>query len=462
LSASWWLGNLLAYSVQVALVVGVGGLAAAVLRLRQPRVVLAYWQALLATCLLLPLLEPWERTASAAGGGAATIISTEAAGADSLVSLFPLHGWVLLVLVAGGILGLLRLALGVFRLNHYRRTAVRITRLPGALRDAQALVGVEPTFYFSERVSVPVTFGWLDPAVILPAPFEQMDESYQRAIACHELLHVARRDWLVNLFEELVLAFFWFHPAVWWAMRSIRLAREQVVDNEVVALTGARKPYLHALLEIAGAARAMPVPAPLFLLENQLARRVALLVKDVRMSKRRLIASLVIALAVLVATGWWAAKTFWLIAPAGHPTAFIPGYGSLSAPGSDVPSAFMFYSVESDQDTGRTHSGYGGPRLFKVGGDVTAPVPIYQPEPPYTPQARKDKVQGTVVLTVAVDASGNVVGVKLTGVSLSRSVGEGLEESAMQTLCTWKFKPAMKKGKPVPVMVIVEVSFKLF
>jgi hypothetical protein len=43
--SSWWLGNLVAYSVQVALVVLAGGLAAAALRLKQPRVVLAYWQA---------------------------------------------------------------------------------------------------------------------------------------------------------------------------------------------------------------------------------------------------------------------------------------------------------------------------------------------------------------------------------------------------------------------------------
>ena len=168
-----------------------------------------------------------------------------------------------------------------------------------------------------------------------------MDEGHQRAIACHELLHVARRDWLMNLLEEFLLTFFWFHPAVWWAMRSIRLAREQVVDSDVVALTGARRPYLHALLEIAAAPRAMMLPAPLFLVESQLARRVASLVKEVRMSKPRLIASLVIALTVLVATGWWAVKTFWLIAPAGSPTHMV---GYAYAPGSDVPfSAFMLY-----------------------------------------------------------------------------------------------------------------------
>jgi len=374
----------------------------------------------------------------------------------------PPHTWVLLVLVAGVGLGLLRLGLGLFRLSHYRRTAFPIVPLPGTLREAQALVSVEAAFYFSGRVESPVTFGWLRPAIIFPRRFERMEESQQRAIACHELLHVARRDWLVSLFEELVLAFFWFHPALWWVMRSIHLAREQVVDREVVALTGARKPYLHALLEIAAAPRAMTLPAPLFLVESQLARRVASLVKEVRMSKPRLIASLVIALGVLLGTGWWAVRTFWLTAPAGLPTEAMVGYGSFSAPGSDVPSTFMGYFVESDQDTGQTRSGYAGPRLFKVGGDVKAPVAIYKPEPPYTPQARKDKVQGAVVAAVDVDARGNVVGVKLTAVSLSKDMGEGLDESVMQTLCTWKFKPAMKRGKPVPVQVIVEVSFRLF
>jgi len=84
-------------------------------------------------------------------------------------------------------------------------------------------------------------------------------------------------------------------------------------------------------------------------------------------------------------------------------------------------------------------------------------VPIYNPEPAYTPQARKDELQGTVVTAAMVDASGNVAGVKLIS-----GVGEGLDESAIGTLRTWKFKPATKKGKPVPVRVMVEVSFRLY
>jgi len=328
--------------------------------------------------------------------------------------------------------------------------------LPGALHEAQALVSVTPAFYFSDRVESPVTFGWLDPAVIFPRRFERMEESQQRAIACHELLHVARRDWLVNLFEELILTFFWFHPAVWWAMRSIRLAREQVVDSEVVALTGARKPYLHALLEIAAAPRAMPLPAPLFLVESQLARRVALLVKEVRISKPRLIGSLVIALGVLVAAGWWGVRTFHLKAPPGTPLTgrsfwivLTAGPHSAAAPAGNTPGAKSIGGIIP----GPMYRG----QVYTVGGDVTMPVPIYQPEPHYTAEARAAKLEGTDVLAIVVDASGAA-----SDVQLMRGLDKGLDGSAMKTLRTWKFKPAMKKGKPVPVRVMVETTFRLF
>jgi TonB family protein len=441
--------------VQVALVVAVAGLAAAVLRLKQPRVMLSYWQGVLAACLLLPLIESWQPMGLPPGGVSATIIGTAVGGVASPVDAFPFHAWVLLALVAGVGVGLLRLALGLWRLGHYRRAALRVDPLPGTLQDAQALVSVGSAFYFSDRVESPVTFGWVRPAIIFPRCFERMDESQQRAIACHELLHVARRDWLMNLLEELILTLLWFHPAIWWAVRSIRLAREQVVDSQVVALTGARKPYLHALLEIAGAPRTMMLPAPLFLVESQLARRVAVLVKEVRMSKPRLMVSLAIAFAVLVAAGWWSVKTFRLMASAGLPVERMVGFGySSGSVGSDGASTFMLYRGDDD--------GHAGFWVRSVGGvQIKGPVPISMPAPPYTPQAKKDKVQGAIVAAVDVDASGNVAGVNLTAVSLSRDLREGLDQSVIDTVRTWKFKPAMKEGKPVPAKISVQVTFNL-
>jgi outer membrane biosynthesis protein TonB len=61
-----------------------------------------------------------------------------------------------------------------------------------------------------------------------------------------------------------------------------------------------------------------------------------------------------------------------------------------------------------------------------------------------------------------MDTSGNVAGVKLTAVSLSRNLSDGSDESVMRSLRAWKFEPAIKQGKPVPVRVVVDVDFRVF
>jgi protein TonB len=100
--------------------------------------------------------------------------------------------------------------------------------------------------------------------------------------------------------------------------------------------------------------------------------------------------------------------------------------------------------------------GFGG-GAYSVGGSVTAPIPIYKPEPPYSEEARKAKYQGTVVLWIIVDTVGNV-----TDARVVKPLGLGLDEKALETVRTWKFKPALRNGSPVPVRVLVEVTFRLF
>jgi TonB family protein len=100
--------------------------------------------------------------------------------------------------------------------------------------------------------------------------------------------------------------------------------------------------------------------------------------------------------------------------------------------------------------------GFGG-GAYSVGGGVTAPVPIYKPEPPYSEEARKAKHQGVVVVYLVVDTEGNVSDIRVV-----RPLGLGLDEKAVETVRTWKFKPGMKNGIPVPVKVLVEVQFRLF
>ena len=89
---------------------------------------------------------------------------------------------------------------------------------------------------------------------------------------------------------------------------------------------------------------------------------------------------------------------------------------------------------------------------------VTAPVPSYKPEPGYTSQARHDKIEGKVVLRIVIDVEGDVADAQ----EVSQRLGDGLDEMAIETVKTWKFKPAQVEGVHVAVRVIVEIDFRLF
>jgi len=103
-----------------------------------------------------------------------------------------------------------------------------------------------------------------------------------------------------------------------------------------------------------------------------------------------------------------------------------------------------------------SNGGYGGD-TYSVGGGVSEPIPIYSPVPAYSEEARKAKFGGIVLLWIVVDAQGMVRNVRI-----AKHLGMGLDEEAVKTVSTWKFKPAMRQGVAVPVQVQVEVSFRLF
>jgi beta-lactamase regulating signal transducer with metallopeptidase domain len=211
----------------------------------------SYRQALLAACLLLPIVQPWQHFEGVPGGTSASRIFFDSAAAVEDVPTPPVTKLILLILAAGVVVRLAWLALGFAKLARYRQSARRFEALPVVIREMATRLGVAPEFSINEETHGPMTFGLRRPVVLLPPRFAEMDADRQQAIAGHELLHVARRDWACNLVEEFILAGFWFNPAVWWLVSRVRLNREQLVDREVVELTGARKPYLYALIEIA-------------------------------------------------------------------------------------------------------------------------------------------------------------------------------------------------------------------
>lgn len=98
-----------------------------------------------------------------------------------------------------------------------------------------------------------------------------------------------------------------------------------------------------------------------------------------------------------------------------------------------------------------------GGGIFRVGGGVSAPRPIYDPDPEFSEEARAAKYQGKVLLWVVVGADG-----RPRDVRVRRSLGMGLDERAIATVKTWRFEPAMKDGHPVAVQVNIEVNFRLY
>jgi periplasmic protein TonB len=99
--------------------------------------------------------------------------------------------------------------------------------------------------------------------------------------------------------------------------------------------------------------------------------------------------------------------------------------------------------------------GFGG-GAYKVGNGVTAPIPIYKPEPEYSEEARKAKYSGEVILAVIIDAKGLP-----TNISVVHSLGLGLDEQAIKAVQQWRFKPGTKDGKPVAVQAQIAVNFRL-
>jgi TonB family protein len=105
---------------------------------------------------------------------------------------------------------------------------------------------------------------------------------------------------------------------------------------------------------------------------------------------------------------------------------------------------------------GNGSGGGSGGGAYRPGNGVTNPKAIYAPEPQYSEEARKAKWMGSVILSLVVDEKGNPVQIHVT-----KALGLGLDEKAIEAVSKWKFEPGKKDGKPVPVQAQIEVTFRL-
>jgi beta-lactamase regulating signal transducer with metallopeptidase domain len=103
----------------------------------------------------------------------------------------------------------------------------------------------------SNAVAVPTLIGWITPVVLLPAAaLAGLTPDQLRAILAHELAHVRRHDYLVNLLQSVVETLLFYHPATWWVSARVRAEREHCCDDLALEVCGDRLVYASALAEL--------------------------------------------------------------------------------------------------------------------------------------------------------------------------------------------------------------------
>jgi TonB family protein len=231
------------------------------------------WAAGIVSSLALPVLTlvlpAWH---SAALGGAAALwgpanpMGTKAdaenlpamivnAGAAS--PLFSkLAGIMLLVWLLGCLVFVLRLACGLARLawsSAHARPVLRDDRRLGVEEFSNALKIARPVrvLQCGSPLAMPLTWGIFRPRVLLPASACEWPENRRRVVLFHELAHIARHDWFLQMCAELARSFYWFHPLAWMAAGKLRQESERACDDAVLNSGIAASDYASQLLDLA-------------------------------------------------------------------------------------------------------------------------------------------------------------------------------------------------------------------
>ncbi|MGB6130455.1 MAG: M56 family metallopeptidase, partial [Acidobacteriaceae bacterium] len=284
----------------------------------------------------------------------------------------------------------------------------------------------------STRVFGPVTMGLRRRLVLLPASMaEDLPEAEVCAVLTHELAHLRRNDYAKNLVYELVTLPVSWHPLLGATRERVAESREMICDAMAAGEQG-RHAYARSLLRLAALlVEGAPVRTPhaIGIFDaNTFERRLMRLTE--RGNEMRGVRRL--AMAMLVA-----------------------------ALGAGTCASAVGLSVHVDAataSTGQEGTPAGGtmhPDKVHVASGVMAGQRISGEMPVYPPEAKKKKVQGTVVLKATIDKDGNVEA--LTVVSGPKM----LQGSSLDAVKTWKYKPYLLNGDPVAVETEIHVVYSL-
>jgi TonB family protein len=336
--------------------------------------------------------------------------------------------------LAGAALTGLALALTVRRFRGMARRAQAVEN-PGLVAVAQRWrrrfrVRRHITLVSSDACLSPYTTGLLRPMVFLPQ--DMLDwplEAAEPAIA-HEIAHVARLDELWIVLVNCVKVVFFFNPTAWIAASRLAFARERSCDEQVLAGGEiSASAYGRGLLDV--------LRLHLFgsretgALVSLIARRPDLTVRLTSLlggRRRRLPTAPIVAAAALI--------------------------GLFVLPMAQVPQALELDTATIQDPVGEPST--EGIPYFVADSGVSEPEKIEGPHPVYPEEARRDKIQGAVVIDTIIDPDGIVRDAKVL-----ESPSALLSESAVEAVQRWRFAPATYEGRPVSVRYVLTVRFNL-
>jgi TonB family protein len=429
-----------------------------------------FWATVIALAACFPLLEAavphWQpdfvrRAAAAIPFFPQPGVSREVLDADDIVvradsidaGVGPIARALAIVWLAGIVVALCATLRAGRLLSRYGRSARPLDDRvwSRALEDVSLALGVDRRIRLlrGDRESVPVTWGWLRPRIVVPASSRGWRPDRVRVVLAHEIAHISRHDWVVQLFARAACIVYWFNPLFWIACGRLSRESEQACDDTVLRFGVDRRDYATHLFEIArdfSPDRTL-MPALAMAHPSTIERRfVALL--DVSSDRtaltRRLAAAVVLSLLVLSLP--LAATT---VAGTGATIRFRTAGLPVIPDSADVSRGVNVVSAVRDVRT--------ADRLPALAAGFTAPEVIEYTTPPlYSDEARSRRIEGTVTLEVRVDATGQA---EVLGIV--KSLGFGLDDNARLALGHWQFAPARRGGVAVDSITNVDISFSL-
>ncbi|MGL4599792.1 MAG: M56 family metallopeptidase [Bacteroidia bacterium] len=164
--------------------------------------------------------------------------------------------WIVLIWLVIVAYKFIRLSAGLYQLNQLKKTQLNFPSKYWTDRIAtlcqQLQINKKVQLLQSELVSIPLVMGYFKPVILVPAAmFTTMPLDQLEAVLIHELGHIRRNDFLVNMLQNITETIFFFNPALLWVSSVIKTERENCCDDLVITLTGNKQNYIHALLSFA-------------------------------------------------------------------------------------------------------------------------------------------------------------------------------------------------------------------